>query len=311
MIAPNAALKNNEIHRHSVEPSVDSVTIQLLSEEHRDEVLSFLAERPLHTVIMAGWIRDNGIVSPNNRGTFYACRNLEGRLEGVALIGHATLFETRTDSALIAFARIAQQCKTTHMLMAEQDAVEKFWQFYSQGGQRLRLICREMLFEQSWPVLVREPVNGLRQASMNELDLVMPVQAQMAYEESGVNPMEKDPEGFRKRCARRIERGRTWVWVEDGRLVFKAEVVSETEDVIYLEGIWVNPEERRKGYALRCMAQLGRTLLQRTHSISILVNEQNQNALKFYRKAGFKLRGSNDTIFLKPESFPVQDVPVC
>lgn len=300
MLALNAALKQDGIHRHSVEPCVDSVAVQQLSEEHRDEVLSFLAERPLHTVIMAGWIRDNGIVSPLNRGTFYGCRDGEGRLEGVALIGHATLFEARTDAALAAFARLAQQCKTAHMLMAETDAVKKFWQFYSEGGQVPRLICREILFEQSWPVLVREPVNDLRKASMDELDLVMPVQAEMAYEESGVNPMERDPDGFRKRCARRIEQGRTWVCVEDGRLIFKAEVISETEDVTYLEGIWVNPKERGKGYALRCMSQLGRTLLQHSRSISILVNEQNRNALSLYRKAGFKLRGSNDTIFLEP-----------
>ena len=298
MSALDAALKQNGIQRHLVEPSLDSVSVQQLSEEHREEVLSFLSERPLHTVIMAGWIRDNGIVSPLNRGTFYGCRDREGRLEGVALIGHATLFEARTDSALAAFARLAQQCKTAHMLMAETDAVEKFWQLYSEGGQSLRLICREMLFEQSWPVMVREPVDGLRKATMDELDLVMPVQAQMAYEESGVNPMRKDPEGFRKRCARRIEQGRTWLWVENGQLIFKAEIVSETEDVIYLEGVWSSPEARSKGYASRCMSQLARTLLQQTRSISVLVNEQNTNALKFYSKAGFKLRGANDTIFL-------------
>ena len=99
MLALNAALKQDGIHRHSVEPCVDSVAVQQLSEEHRDEVLSFLAERPLHTVIMAGWIRDNGIVSPLNRGTFYGCRDLEGRLEGVALIGHATLFEAAGQEA--------------------------------------------------------------------------------------------------------------------------------------------------------------------------------------------------------------------
>ena len=35
-------------------------------------------------------IRDNGIVSSLNRGTFYGCRDLNGNLEGVALVGHAT-----------------------------------------------------------------------------------------------------------------------------------------------------------------------------------------------------------------------------
>jgi predicted GNAT family acetyltransferase len=308
MIATDVGLNNTEIHGHLAEPSVGEVAVHQLTEEHREEVLSFLSERPLHTAIMTGWIRDNGMVSPFNRGTFYACRNVEGHLEGVALIGHVILFECCSDAALIAFARVARQCRTTHMLMAEQELVEKFWQFYSQDGQRPRLVCRELLFEQRWPILVRSPIKGLRKASMRELHLIMPVQAAMAYEESGVNPMEKDPHGFRQRCARRIEQGRTWVWIEKGRLLFKAEIVSETEKVAYLEGIWVNPEERGKGYGLRCMAQLGRTLLQRTNSISVLVNEQNQSALRLYHRAGFKLRGSNDILFLTPESFPVQDI---
>src|SRR5215213_7597242 len=60
------------------------------------EVVGFLSERPVHAVNLLGLIADNGLVSPHNRGTFYACRDERGRLEGVALIGHATLFESRT-----------------------------------------------------------------------------------------------------------------------------------------------------------------------------------------------------------------------
>jgi hypothetical protein len=80
--------------------AVGSVSIQKLSAEDQHEVLAFLAERPLHTIFMTGFIRDNGLVSPLNRGTFYACRNEEGHLEGVSLIGHATLIETRSSRAL-------------------------------------------------------------------------------------------------------------------------------------------------------------------------------------------------------------------
>jgi hypothetical protein len=37
--------------------------------EFEAEVLDFLSERPLHTVAMTGFIRDNGLVSELNRGT--------------------------------------------------------------------------------------------------------------------------------------------------------------------------------------------------------------------------------------------------
>jgi predicted GNAT family acetyltransferase len=287
------------------QPRIDAarnLTVAPLDGGHRQEVLDFLAERPLHTVIMSSFVRDNGLVSPLNRGTFYACRDEEGKLEGVALIGHATLVEARTEEALAAFARLARESRSGHVILGEQEKVGRFWDYYAAGEESPRLLCREMLLEQCWPVAVREEVKGLRLATADDLDLVVPVQAEMAYEESGVNPLERDPEGFRRRCARRIELGRVWVWVEDGRLIFKAEIISETPEVIYLEGVWVNPTERGKGYGLRCMSQLGRELLARASSISMLVNERNSKALSLYRRAGYKLRGCYDTIYLQPRN---------
>ena len=76
------------------------VTTARLTDGCEAEVLAFLADRPLHTVSLTGLIEDNGLVSPLNRGAFYGCRNRQGQLEGVALIGHATLMETTTYRAL-------------------------------------------------------------------------------------------------------------------------------------------------------------------------------------------------------------------
>jgi predicted GNAT family acetyltransferase len=278
--------------------AIEVRTVRLTDEDKR-EVLEFLAQRPLHTVAMVGFIHDNGLVSPLNRGNFYGCRNREGQLEAVALIGHATLLETTTDRALQELAEIAQTCTTAHMIMGEKDRVNDFWDYYAEAGQDMRHACCELLFELRWPVEAMAEVTGLRLATLAELDLIMPVQAQMAFDESGVNPLERDPEGFRERCARRIEQGRTWIWLEAGEIVFKADVVSDTPSVIYLEGVWTNSERRSQGYGQRCMSQLARTLLRRTKSICVLVNEKNGPAQKFYQRAGYKLRAVYDTIFLK------------
>jgi uncharacterized protein len=274
------------------------LTVHNLTNEDEIEVLAFLAARPLHTVAMASLIRDNGLVSPSNRGAFYACRDQEGDLEGVALIGHATLIETRTDDGMKALASIAQDCQSTHVIFGEQEKLASFWNHYAADDRTPRLLCRELLFEQRWPIATREAVTGLRRATLNELELVAPVQAQMAFDEGGINPMNTDPTGFRARCARRIEQGRTWVYIEEGRLIFKAEVVAETWDVTYLEGIYVRPESRGKGYGLRCLSQLSQTLLAQAKSICILVNEQNKPAEGLYRKAGYKLRGFYETIYM-------------
>ncbi|MGH9931981.1 MAG: GNAT family N-acetyltransferase [Pyrinomonadaceae bacterium] len=274
------------------------IQVAKLTANDEAEVLEFLSARPLHTITMVGFIRDNGLISPLNRGAFYSCRNRQGQLEGVALIGHANLMETTTDRALQAFAEIAQQTNNTHMIMGEKERIGEFWSYYSEGGQEMRLACRELLFEIKWPIKVEERTTELRLATHDDLELVMPVQAQMAFEESGINPMEKDLEGFRQRCTRRIEQGRTWVAVADGKLLFKADIISDTAAVTYLEGIWVNPEERGTGLGRRCMSQLAQTLLSGSESICLLVNEKNTAAQHFYQRAGYKLRSIYDTIFL-------------
>src|SRR5215213_1636452 len=190
------------------------VYVKPLANSDQSEVLQFLSQRAIHTVSMMSLIQDNGLVNPFNRGTFYGCRDSRGQLEGVALVGHATLMETVSDRALALLAQVAQQCANTHLIMGEQERVADFWSHYAAAGRQHRLACREWLYELSWPVEAREPINNLRRATVAELGLVMPVQADLAFAESGVNPMLVDPWGFRKRCLRRIEQGRTWVAIE-------------------------------------------------------------------------------------------------
>jgi ribosomal protein S18 acetylase RimI-like enzyme len=297
MLHVRTASRANELN-HELAPKVDTISVDCLVNDDEAEVLEFLAQRPIHTVTMMSLIHDNGIVSPFNRGTFYGCRDLNGKLEGVALVGHATLMETVSDRALAALAQVAQQCANTHMIMGERERVADFWGHYAASGRQQRLACREWLFELSWPIEAREPVAGLRRATLAELELVAPVQAQLAFAESGINPLNVDPRGFVRRCRRRIEQGRTWVVVEDGKLIFKADVISRTREVNYLEGIWICEERRANGSGLRFMSDLMRRLLEETKSVCLFVNETNTLAQNFYRKCGFHFRATYETIFL-------------
>ena len=210
-----------------------------------NEVVAFLSERPIHTVIMMGLIRDNGLVSEHNRGTFYGCRNSEGRLEGVALIGHATLIETRTRGAIQEFALTAQIHNHLHMFMAEQEKAETFWNAYADDGQPMRRVCRELLFELKSSIEVPGKAEDLRLATLDDLHLIAPVHAALAEAESGINPLETDREGFLARCSRRINQNRVWVVVKDNQLVFKADIQAETSELIYLEGVYVMPDDAR------------------------------------------------------------------
>ena len=280
--------------------------INLLTCGSEAEALEFLSQRPLNSVIMSSFIRDNGLVSDLNRGRFYSYRDQCGRIEGIALVGHATLFETNSDAALAAFARLVHNSDKVHMIMGEDAKVEQFWYHFTLNGRVRHQVGRELLLEQRSPMPgqrwseTRNRFNGLRLATFEDLSVVMTTHARMACEELGlVNPIVADPKGFPERCARRIQQRRVWVLIENGSLVFKADIVADTPDAIYLEGIYVNPEKRGQGYGLSCLTELSRSLLKRTESICLLVNERSHQARTFYSRAGFRFQSHYTTIFLQ------------
>ena len=271
--------------------------LQKLTDTHAAEILTFLAERPLHTIIMAGFINDNGVVSALNRGDFYACRNEQEKLVGVALIGHITLFETRTDAALEAFAQAARACPRIAILAGEQEKLEQFWEHYAADGQAPRQLSREYLYVQRESADMQAVAN-VRQATLADLELLLPVYAGMVFEASGSNPLETDSLGFRLRLVRRIEQGRVLVWIEQAELLFTTSIISDTPLVNYLEGVYVNPAHRGKGYGLRCMSQVSKRLMARTRAICGFVNERNRAAQALYSRAGYELDSCYKKIYV-------------
>ena len=274
-----------------------SRTFELKSNDEA-EVLAFLNVRPVHTVVMTSFVLDNGIESELNRGKFYGSRSEDGRLEGVALIGHTTLVEARSPEALKALAFAARTSSTPiHLIMSSGEAAQEFWGFYGDGFHEPRLTCTEFLFEVNFPFLVPKCDWEVRKAEPNELTDIAEAQAAIAFMESGVDPMLKDREGFMKRVLRRIEQNRVFVVYEGDKMVFKADIIAETAELIYLEGVYVAPEYRGKGVGSSCLAKLTLNLLKRVQNVCLLSNINFIDAHMSYVKAGFKHTDSCTTIF--------------
>lgn len=290
----------------SVSPS-DPQCAQPLNDAEASEVLDFLAERPIHTVFMSSLIRDNGVVSNLNRGSFFGCRNERGTLVGVVLLGHATLIETESSECIRAFAQLARNQSPSHLIRGEQEKIASFWNYFTKDQNKARLLCGELLLQLKAIPAGITPVSGLRLATIADLETIVNVNASLACNESGINPLTRDPQGFRERVARRIAKGRVWIWIEDQRLLYKTDIVAETPQAIYLEGVYVNPDHRFQGYGLRCISQLAASLLERTKTICLTVNEKAEGTQRFYQRAGYELVCRYDSIYLDnltPSSTP-------
>jgi len=127
---------------------------------------------------------------------------------------------------------------------------------------------------------------GLRAARVLDLELLVPACAEAHREEIGVDPLARDPEGFRWRTRQQIEEGRSWLWIEEGVIRFKAEASAWTPSAVQLQQVWVDPQARRLGYARRALSDLCRLLLERVPAVCLFVRPENTAALRLYDSIG-------------------------
>ena len=75
----------------------------------------------------------------------------------------------------------------------------------------------------------RELTRGLGAGSDPEVGRAA---AEAHREEIGVDPLKRDADGFRWRTKQQIEEGRSWLWLEDGVIRFKAEASAWTPSAV-------------------------------------------------------------------------------
>lgn len=260
-----------------------------LTAGNEPEVRRFLAQRPLQTFGLLGLIEDNGLVSPHNRGDFYAYRGPENEIEGVALIGYNTVIDARSEEALQVFADLAKAVVNPFLILAQEQQIDRFIEYYSDALCNCTAIDRYWLFNHCGTPDNRNPLAGVRLATINDLTMVARAHADCGLQETGVDGLALDAEGFTARCARRIERGRTWVWIDNNKLILKLDVITATREVSYVESLWVHPEERGKGYGSRFLNQVSERLLKNSASVCLLAQEANTTAHLSYQKAGYEV----------------------
>ena len=117
-------------------------------------------------------------------------------------------------------------------------------------------------------------------------------------EEVGMDPTRGDGgRSYGRRVADLVRAGRTYVVMEAGRVVFKADVGAVFGPVAQIHGVWVRPDRRSHGLGRTAMAELA-TLVRRDHApqVSLYVNAYNEAARRAYAAAGYRQVGELSTI---------------
>lgn len=123
----------------------------------------------------------------------------------------------------------------------------------------------------------------------DEVDVLMPAAVAMFTEEVGVDPRAEGGAAlYRARVSELVHTGRAYARIEDGRVVFKAEVGAVSRHACQLQGVWVHPDLRGQGLSVPAMSAVVRQAM-RDHAdvVSLYVNDYNTRALATYRAVGF------------------------
>ncbi|MFE2431348.1 GNAT family N-acetyltransferase [Streptomyces sp. NPDC059373] len=129
----------------------------------------------------------------------------------------------------------------------------------------------------------------VRRVRRDEIDLIMPACVAMFTEEVGVSPLAGDGGLlYQARVAELVTTGRSFARIENGRVVFKAEIGAVTRHACQIQGVWVAPEHRGRGLSETGMSAVLHYALRDVSPVaSLYVNDYNAPARAAYRRVGF------------------------
>lgn len=199
-----------------------------------------------------------------------------------------------TPRAVYAFAdRARRQGRRCSSMVGPADAVDPLWRLLEPSWGP----AREVRWRQPHMVTTVAPSTcydpAVRRVRPDEVETVLPACVAMFTEEVGVSPVAGDGGVlYRSRVSELVRQGRAFARIDDGVVVFKAEVAAATSQACQIQGVWVAPAYRGRGIAASGMAAVVREALGSVAPVvSLYVNDFNTAARAAYRRAGFVERG--------------------
>ncbi len=213
-----------------------------------------------------------------------------GQLTSVCYVGANLVPVAATPAAVSAFAGrarlLGRRCSS---IVGLAPAVLGLWDLLrpSWGPAREVRATQPVMAISREPQVAPDPL--VRRVRPEELDILLPAAVAMFTEEVGISPLGPDGGGaYRARVRELIDSGRAFARIEDGRVVFKAEVGSVTPHACQVQGVWVRPELRGRGLAETGMAAVVTEAMRRIAPVvSLYVNDYNLPARAAYRRVGF------------------------
>jgi hypothetical protein len=268
--------------------------LRVLRPDDLPEVREILRRDPVADVFVASRVEAAGLDSRRLGGEMWG-HVVDGRLDALCQSGANLVPVQAGPEAVQAFAeRARRQGRRCASIVGERSAVAGMWELLepSWGPARDVRPCQPLMSIDRPPLTDPDP--RVRPVRLDELDILVPACVAMFTEEVGVSPVSADGGSmYRSRVAELVRLGRSYARIEQGRVVFKAEVGSVTGSACQVQGVWVPPELRGRGLSGAGMAAVVEHALRDIAPVvSLYVNDYNLAARATYRRVGFTERGA-------------------
>lgn len=177
----------------------------------------------------------------------------------------------------------------------ESEAMELFHALRRRWGapyERYRLVRPRQLLMVARSVCPIEPDPRVVGMEMRWFDSYFDGAVAMYTEELEESPLLTNPAGYRAHVATLVQTHRAFAVVEEGRVIFKADIGAVGGGVAQVQGVWVRPSHRGRGLAAPAMAAVTNRLLARGLVASLYVNDFNTPAIATYRRCGYETVGT-------------------
>lgn len=139
----------------------------------------------------------------------------------------------------------------------------------------------------------------VRRARGDEVDLVLPAAEHMFTAEIGYPPYVGTARGYVQSLQLLIAKGHTWIAVDDGAVIFKADIGSQALGCAQVQGVWLAPHLRGRGLAVSLLGSvLEQIMAEDVDLVTLYVNDYNVPARATYEHLGMTDHGSFATVLL-------------
>lgn len=223
----------------------------------------------------------------------------DGRLQSLCHVGANLVPVNGTPEACAAFAqRALRQRRFSSTIVGPRDAVELLWAdlAHAWGTPRELRWDQPHLQTSTPPDIAGDP--AVRRTTPEEIETLYPACVAMYEEEVGVSPeVDGGRNLYRARVSQLVNRGWSFSRIEDGKVVFKAEIACATPSACQVQGVWVDPSRRGEGLCTRGMATVVDVALREiAPTVALYVNAHNIAARTAYERVGFRQSATFSTI---------------